>query len=65
MSKADIPLLCVGTWSVINSHTWFAGVDPDSSLLGAHLVALGSDLLEVDNEHLGVMLCVSKEFGRV
>jgi uncharacterized hydantoinase/oxoprolinase family protein len=40
-------------------------VNPHSALLCASLVALGSDLLKVDHEHLGIVLGVREELGRV
>ena len=40
-------------------------MNPDSALFGTSLVALGSDLLEVDDELLRVVLGESEKFGRV
>ena len=40
-------------------------MNPDCSLFRADFVSLGRDLLKIDNEHLGIMFGVSKEFGRV
>lgn len=40
-------------------------MNPDCAFLGTCLIALRSDLLEVDDEHLRIVLGVSEELGGV